>query len=139
MRVVKRRRKQAPSSDIENDLINDNEDTQDEQTQNGTTQNGEDSTKSKPQEKIRTAAEILAKKARAPAQDRVSKEINEINERIIQLVQVKNMGMATVEQEKQLKKLLVEHKKKTNDLKRLKAEQAAKKRAREIKKVSNVI
>ncbi|CAF5180757.1 unnamed protein product, partial [Rotaria magnacalcarata] len=35
---------------------------------------------------------------------------------------------------KQLKKLLVEQKKKSNDLKRLKAEQAAKKRYREIKK-----
>jgi len=45
------------------------------------------------------------------------------------------MGMATAEQEKQLKKLLVEQKKKSNDLKRLKAEQAAKKRAREMKKV----
>jgi hypothetical protein len=45
------------------------------------------------------------------------------------------MGMATTEQEKQLKKLLVEQKKKSNDLKRLKAEQAAKKRAREMKKV----
>ena len=78
---------------------------------------------------------FFAKKSRAPAQEKVSKEIHEINERIIQLVQVKNMGMATAEQEKQLKKLLVEHKKKTNDLKRLKAEQTAKKRAREIKKV----
>ncbi|CAF1379909.1 unnamed protein product [Rotaria sp. Silwood1] len=85
-------------------------------------------------EKIRTAAEILAKKSKAPAQDKVSKELHEINERIIQLVQVKNMGMATNEQEKQLKKLLVEQKKKSNDLKRLKAEQAAKKRYREIKK-----
>ncbi|CAF1077221.1 unnamed protein product [Rotaria sordida] len=89
---------------------------------------------SKQQEKIRTAAEILAKKTKAPAQDKVSKELHEINERIIQLVQVKNMGMATNEQEKQLKKLLVEQKKKSNDLKRLKAEQAAKKRYREIKK-----
>jgi len=43
--------------------------------------------------------------------------------------------MTTNEQEKQLKKLLVEQKKKSNDLKRLKAEQAAKKRYREIKKV----
>ena len=86
-------------------------------------------------ERIRTAAEILAKKSKAPAQDRVSKELHEINERIIQLVQVKNMGMATNEQEKQLKKLLVEQKKKSNDLKRLKAEQTAKKRYREIKKV----
>ncbi|CAF4919333.1 unnamed protein product, partial [Rotaria socialis] len=71
---------------------------------------------------------------KAPAQEKVSKELHEINERIIQLVQVKNMGMATAEQEKQLKKLLVEQKKKSNDLKRLKAEQAAKKRYREIKK-----
>jgi hypothetical protein len=88
-------------------------------------------------EKIRTAAEILAKKTKAPAQEKVTKELHEINERIIQLVQVKNMGMATNEQEKQLKKLLVEQKKKANDLKRLKAEQAAKKRYREIKKVKN--
>jgi hypothetical protein len=84
---------------------------------------------------MRTAAEILAKKSKAPAQDKVSTELHEINERIIQLVQVKNMGMATSEQEKQLKKLLVEQKKKANDLKRLKAEQAAKKRYREVKKV----
>jgi hypothetical protein len=84
---------------------------------------------------MRTAAEILAKKTKSPAQDRVSKELHEINERIIQLVQVKNMGMATNEQEKQLKKLLVEQKKKSNDLKRLKAEQTAKKRYREVKKV----
>ena len=116
-RSTKRRKKRADSSDIENELINEDEDQS--------------------QEKIRTAAEILAKTTRAPAQERVSKEIHEINERIIQLVQVKNMGMATKEQEKQLKKLLVEQKKKTNDLKRLKAEQAAKKRAREIKKVNN--
>ena len=116
-RSTKRRKKRADSSDIENELINEDEDQS--------------------QEKIRTAAEILAKTTRAPAQERVSKEIHEINERIIQSVQVKNMGMATKEQEKQLKKLLVEQKKKTNDLKRLKAEQAAKKRAREIKKVNN--
>ncbi|CAF1243948.1 unnamed protein product [Adineta steineri] len=88
----------------------------------------------KPKEKMRTAAEILAKKSKAPAQEKVANELHEINERIIQLVQVKNMGMATNEQEKQLKKLLVEQKKKANDLKRLKAEQAAKKRYREIKK-----
>jgi len=49
------------------------------------------------------------------------------------------MGMATNDQEKQLKKLLVEQKKKSSDLKRLKAEQAAKKRYREIKKVTKNI
>ena len=106
-----------------------------EENENKTGVNREESATKKTSEKIRTAAEILAKKSRAPAQEKVSKEIHEINERIIQLVQVKNMGMATTEQEKQLKKLLVEHKKRTNDLKRLKAEQTAKKRAREIKKV----
>ncbi|CAF2310322.1 unnamed protein product [Rotaria sp. Silwood2] len=137
-RVVKRRRKRAHSSDIENDLINQNEKNQNEENDN--TENEEETTTTtttaakKNAEKIRTAAEILAKKTRAPAQEKVSKEIYEINERIIQLVQVKNMGMATAEQEKQLKKLLVEQKKKSNDLKRLKAEQTAKKRAREIKK-----
>ncbi|CAF4433505.1 unnamed protein product [Rotaria sp. Silwood2] len=113
-RVTKRRKKREESSDPDFDP---------------------DSSSPPPkQEKIRTAAEILAKKSKAPAQDKVSKELHEINERIIQLVQVKNMGMATNEQEKQLKKLLVEQKKKSNDLKRLKAEQAAKKRYREIKK-----
>lgn len=117
-RAVKRSKKRAQSSDIENELDD---------------ENGSEATKSS--EKIRTAAEILAKKTRAPAQEKAAKELNEINERIIQLVQVKNMGMATKEQEKQLKKLLVEQKKKSGDLKRLKAEQAAKKRSREMKKV----
>ncbi|CAF1644201.1 unnamed protein product [Adineta ricciae] len=112
-RVTKKRRKRAESSDPEFEP---------------------EEPAIKPAEKIRTATEILAKKTKAPAQDKVSKELHEINERIIQLVQVKNMGMATNEQEKQLKKLLVEQKKKANDLKRLKAEQAAKKRYREIKK-----
>lgn len=128
----KRRKKRAHSSDIENEIIQGNEKNQeDEETETPDSK----SAAKKSTDKIRTAAEILAKKNRAPAQEKVSKEIFEINERIIQLVQVKNMGMATAEQEKQLKKLLVEHKKKTNDLKRLKAEQSAKKRAREIKKV----
>ncbi len=131
-RVAKRRKKRARSSDIENEIINENEkqeEEEEEETEKETT------TTKKAPEKIRTAAEILAKKTRAPAQEKVSKEIYEINERIIQLVQVKNMGMATAEQEKQLKKLLVEQKKKSNDLKRLKAEQTAKKRARDMKKV----
>lgn len=120
--TARQRKKRTHSSDLENDLINENEKDDQEQTA---------------PMKIRTAAEILAKKSKAPAQEKVTKELYEINERIIQLVQVKNMGMATVEQEKQLKRLLVEQKKKSNDLKRLKAEQAAKKRYREAKKVSN--
>jgi hypothetical protein len=139
-RVGKRSKKRTHSSDIENEILNENEKPEVEEEGDGnesTADNAEKTTK-KPAEKIRTAAEILAKKSRAPAQEKVSKEIHEINERIIQLVQVKNMGMATTEQEKQLKKLLVEQKKKTNDLKRLKAEQAAKKRAREAKKVRRI-
>ena len=133
-RASKRGRKRAHSSDYENELLNETEG-------NGTKEDDEESdddesNSEKAPTKIRTAAEILAKKSKAPAQDKVSKELYEINERIIQLVQVKNMGMATSEQEKQLKKLLVEQKKKSNDLKRLKAEQAAKKRYREAKKVS---
>jgi len=142
-RVAKRRKKRARSSDIENEIINENEKQEEEEEEEGETEKSnnepaidkQETKTKKPSEKIRTAAEILAKKTRAPAQEKVSKEIHEINERIIQLVQVKNMGMATSEQEKQLKKLLVEQKKKSNDLKRLKAEQTAKKRAREIKKV----
>jgi hypothetical protein len=135
-RVSKRRKKRAPSSDIENEIVAENGKQQEEEAPEEEEHETitEIPTKKSP-EKIRTAAEILARKTRAPAQDKVSKEIYEINERIIQLVQVKNMGMATAEQEKQLKKLLVEQKKKSNDLKRLKAEQTAKKRAREIKKV----
>jgi hypothetical protein len=136
-RVSKRRKKRVPSSDIENEIVAENGKQQEEEEAAEEEEHEtitEIPTKKTP-EKIRTAAEILARKTRAPAQDKVSKEIYEINERIIQLVQVKNMGMATAEQEKQLKKLLVEQKKKSNDLKRLKAEQTAKKRAREIKKV----
>ncbi|CAF0879390.1 unnamed protein product [Adineta steineri] len=143
-RVAKRRKKRAPSSEIENEIINENEKQQQQQDEEEEEEDDDEGEKTVAEEepvaakkkpgKIRTAAEILAKKTRAPAQEKVSKEIYEINERIIQLVQVKNMGMATAEQEKQLKKLLVEQKKKSNDLKRLKAEQSAKKRAREIKK-----
>lgn len=128
----KRGRKRAHSSDLENELINQETETNDHDDES---YNGETNHKKTPA-KIRTAAEILAKKTKAPAQEKVSKELFEINERIIQLVQVKNMGMATTEQEKQLKRLLVEQKKKSNDLKRLKAEQAAKKRYREAKKVN---
>ena len=125
---VKNRKKRSHSSDFETDMLNEVESNKED--------DDNDLTEKKSQTKIRTAAEILAKKTKAPAQEKVSKELHEINERIIQLVQVKNMGMATVEQEKQLKKLLVEQKKKSNDLKRLKAEQLAKKRYREAKKVS---
>ena len=128
-RVSKRKKKRVSSSDIENEIIEGNERQQQEEEEE------EDQSTKKAPERIRTAAEILAKKTRAPAQEKVAKEIHEINERVIQLVQVKNMGMATAEQEKQLKRLLVEQKKKSNDLKRLKAEQSAKKRAREAKKV----
>ena len=131
-RVTKRGRKRAHSSDIENEMLNDN-DANDEVDDD----DDEAAGNKKEPTKIRTASEILAKKTKAPAQDKAAKELHEINERIIQLVQVKNMGMATVEQEKQLKKLLVEQKKKSNDLKRLKAEQAAKKRYREAKKVGS--
>lgn len=137
-RVTRKRKKKAPSPDVENPIA-----VEDEQAEEPSADaddeiaDAEPAVGKKKPEKIRTAAEILAKKTRAPAQEKVAKEIHEINERIIQLVQVKNMGMATADQQKQLKKLLVEQKKKTNDLKRLKAEQASKKRARDIKKVRN--
>lgn len=135
-RPGKRGRKRAHSSDYENELLNENGQNEDDEENNNDDDDADDDCNSKKAPpKIRTAAEILAKKSKAPAQDKVAKELYEINERIIQLVQVKNMGMTTAEQEKQLKKLLVEQKKKSNDLKRLKAEQAAKKRYREAKKV----
>jgi hypothetical protein len=139
--VAKRRKKRARSSDIENEIVNKSkklqDDDEEEKEEDETSADKEETPTKNGQNKMRTAAEILAKKTKSPAQERVSKEIHEINERIIQLVQVKNMGMATGEQEKQLKKLLVEQKKKSSDLKRLKAEQAAKKRYRETKKVRN--
>ena len=69
--------------------------------------------------------EPLSKKIRQPAQERAYKELSSINERIASLVQVKQMGMATAENKKQLKQLMAERKKKAYELKRLQSKQRA--------------
>ncbi|CAF0991460.1 unnamed protein product [Didymodactylos carnosus] len=73
-------------------------------------------------------------KSKAPAQEQALKELAEINERIASLVQVKNMGLSTAENQKQLKKLCEQRKAKTNDIKRLQSKQRASTRYRERKK-----
>ncbi len=69
--------------------------------------------------------EPLAKKLRQPAQERAYKELSEINERIASLVQVRQMGLATADNKKQLKKLVADRKKKAYELKRLQSKQKA--------------
>jgi len=69
--------------------------------------------------------EPLPKKLRQPAQERAYKELSAINERIASLVQVRQMGLATPENKKQLKKLMVDRKKKAYELKRLQSKQRA--------------
>lgn len=56
--------------------------------------------------------EPLPKKVRQPAQERAYKELSAINERIASLVQVRQMGLSTPENKKQLKQLIVDRKKK---------------------------
>ncbi len=72
-----------------------------------------------------SAIEPLAKKLRQPAQERAYKELSAINERIASLVQVRQMGLSTPENKKQLKKLMVDRKKKAYELKRLQSKQKA--------------
>ncbi|CAF1083211.1 unnamed protein product, partial [Didymodactylos carnosus] len=75
-----------------------------------------------------------AKKIRAPAQELVSIELTEVNEKIVSLIQLKNMGLATDDSKRNLKKLFAERKKKSNELKRLKTEQVRKAKFRQKKK-----
>ncbi len=69
--------------------------------------------------------EPLPKKLRQPAQERAYKELSAINERIASLVQVRQMGLSTPENKKQLKQLMVSRKKKAYELKRLQSKQRA--------------
>ncbi|CAF1277160.1 unnamed protein product [Adineta steineri] len=69
--------------------------------------------------------EPLAKQKRQPAQERIYKELSSINERIASLVQVRQMGLATAENKKQLKQLMKDRKKKGYELKRLQSKQKA--------------
>ncbi|CAF4260586.1 unnamed protein product [Rotaria sp. Silwood2] len=69
--------------------------------------------------------EPLAKQKRQPAQDRAFKELSSINERIASLVQVRQMGLSTPENRRQLKQLMKERRKKAYELKRLQSKQKA--------------
>ena len=69
--------------------------------------------------------EALAKQKRQPAQERAYKELSAINERIASLVQVRQMGLATDDNKKQLKQLMRDRKKKAYELKRLQSKQKA--------------
>jgi hypothetical protein len=69
--------------------------------------------------------EPLAEKKRQPAQKRVYSELNAINGRIASLVQVRQMGLSTPENNKQLKQLMIDQKKKAFELKRLQSKQRA--------------
>ena len=69
--------------------------------------------------------EPLAKQKRQPAQERAYKELSAINERIASLVQVRQMGLSTAENKKQLKQLMKDRKKKAYELKRLQSKQRA--------------
>ncbi|CAF2644129.1 unnamed protein product [Rotaria sp. Silwood2] len=85
--------------------------------------------------------EPLPKKIRQPAQERAYKELSAINERIASLVQVRQMGLATPENKKQLKHLIVDRKKKAYELKRLQSKQRAsnKYRNKQKKIVDNLL
>ncbi|CAF1478065.1 unnamed protein product [Rotaria sp. Silwood1] len=67
--------------------------------------------------------EPLSKIKRQPAQERLFKELSSINERIASLVQVRQMGLSTPENRKQLKQLMKDRKKKGFELKRLQSKQ----------------
>ncbi|CAF2101870.1 unnamed protein product [Rotaria magnacalcarata] len=72
-----------------------------------------------------TPLEPLAKQKRQPAQERIFSELSAINDRIASLVQVKQMGLSTAENRKQLKQLMKDRKKKTYELRRLQSKQRA--------------
>ena len=72
-----------------------------------------------------TRIEPLAKQKRQPAQEKAYKELSSINERLASLVQVKQMGLATEENRKQLKQLMKDRKKKAFELRRLQSKQRA--------------
>ncbi|CAF0981397.1 unnamed protein product [Didymodactylos carnosus] len=74
-------------------------------------------------------------RVRAPAQELVNCELKTINEQIVSLVQIKNMGLSTADTKKQLKKLFDERKKKSMELKRLRAQQITKANFRKKRKM----
>ena len=80
------------------------------------------------------AAKAESEKIKTPAQESVLKDLQEISERIANLIQVKSMGLLTAENQKTLKKLIEQKKQRTTDLKRLQSKQRASTRYRERKK-----
>ena len=86
-------------------------------------------------EAISTVQENSPKeKLKAPAQQSILNDLTEISQRIENLVQVKNMGLLTAENQKTLKKLMVQKQERMSDLKRLQSKQRASTRYRERQK-----
>ncbi|CAF4894135.1 unnamed protein product, partial [Rotaria sp. Silwood1] len=67
--------------------------------------------------------EALVKQKKTPAQERIFLALSSINERIATLVQVRQMGITTPENRKQLKQLMKDRKKKFYELKILQSKQ----------------
>ncbi|CAF2717357.1 unnamed protein product [Rotaria sp. Silwood2] len=78
--------------------------------------------------------QIDSEKVKTPAQESVLKDLNEISQRIANLIQVKSMGLLTAENQRTLKKLIEQKQKRTTDLKRLQSKQRASTRYREKQK-----
>ncbi|CAF4032014.1 unnamed protein product [Rotaria sordida] len=73
----------------------------------------------------RLSFEPLVKDKRQPAQERVYNELSAINDRIASLIQVRQMGLLTIENRRQLKQLMKDRKTKTYALRRLQSRQKA--------------
>ncbi|CAF4626261.1 unnamed protein product, partial [Rotaria sp. Silwood2] len=78
--------------------------------------------------------EPLSKTKRQPAQERAYNELNTISDRIASLVQVKQMGLFTAENRKQLKQLMKDRQTKTFGIKRLQSKQKASTRYKDRRK-----
>jgi hypothetical protein len=81
-------------------------------------------------------ARRMAKESRikTPAQEAIAQEINEIAERIANLIQVKNMGLSTEETNYTLKKLIRQKKERATELSLLRSKQRAGLRYRQRRK-----
>ena len=78
-----------------------------------------------PTQLVNIAVEPLDKEKRQPAQERVYRELHSISDRIASLVQVRQMGLSTPDNQKQLKQLMSDRKKKSFELRRLQSRQRA--------------
>lgn len=63
--------------------------------------------------------EPLTKRKRQPAQEQIYKELTEINDRIVSLIQIRQMGLTTDENKQQLKQLMKDRRTKAFALRRL--------------------